>query len=522
MRMTSRARLVAVILVVAALTALLIFWSPGAPTLDQAASRSVSIALDDNPTTFDPAAMTEVISATVGNAVHAPLVRLDVSGNLVNVLADSVAVGADGMTTTIRMNAGAKFGDGSPVTSADVEYSLRRLQNSSSPLKWVCDRIAGYQRTNEQELVIRFAKPEPDFLRLIANLQASVIKSDSDKHPKLPFDSHVLGGGAFTPITNKLEPSIGYSLTANPGFPKTSNVATLTFSVIPDPQNQLQAFRAGKVDVVRLRGPSIAEACVTAADGSVQPKPELGKAKLIHGPASELLFLVFNWSSTQLADIAPADRSAFIATISAKLQRKPLAEKLYFGMADPAVGVVPPRMLPVLQRAPEPRADFKLRSSKTLTLLSANDPASRQIATFLQTQFDDIGVHFEVQFVELSKLAQSLVERKFDVAVPWFEMPVEGVGPWAMFFEERNPFSAFGEGLPGVRERIQAARGILSESERASAYADVVDYINTHQTAWVPIVSRHTVLLVKERLTGVFVDACGTPVWSTLIVGGDK
>ena len=480
--------------------------------------KRMTIALDGNPTTFDPVQMTEVLSAAVGNAIHAPLMRIDPQGKLVPVLANSIAVAADGLSATISINSSAKFWDGSPVTAADVEFSLRRLQTSSSVLKWICDRISEFEQKNNREIVVRFREPEPDFAKLIANLQASIVKTGSDKLPKKPFDSQIVGAGAFVPVDDKMQPGVEFTMKANPGFPRRGNVDVLTFTIIPDPQNQFEAFRSGKADIIRLRGPALAETCALGTNGQLQPKPEFPGAKVVQAPASELVFMVLNYSNPKLADISKDDRGALIAALSAKLERNPLVKSLYLGMADPAVGIVPPSALALPQSAPTALPNFKLQTSKKLVLLAANDPSSRQFATFLQTQFKQIGLEFDLQFVELPKLAESVIKHDFEAAVPWFEMPVAGIGPWTMFFEEGNPFSIFGQGLPGIKEKLQAARSILDEAARNQAYAEVVSDINSRQQAWLPIVSRRTVLLENHRTDGAFIDVCGTPVWSFLKV----
>ncbi|MCE9520272.1 MAG: hypothetical protein K8R87_12065, partial [Verrucomicrobia bacterium] len=149
------------------------------------------IAVPADPITLDPVAMQEVNSATIGNAIHASLVRLDTQGKVVPVLAESVEILPGAMTAVVKLRAGGQFWDGSAITVADVQASLERLQASTSPLKWVTDRISKFKKTGDLELEIQFGRPEPDFIKLIANLQAAIVKSGSDKLPKLPFDAHI-------------------------------------------------------------------------------------------------------------------------------------------------------------------------------------------------------------------------------------------------------------------------------------------------------------------------------------------
>ena len=353
--------------------------------------KHVVVALDGNPVTLDPVAMTEVLSAAVGGAAHAPLMRVDPDGTLVPVLADNITVAADGLSAVISLHPGATFWSGQPVTAADVEFSLNRLQKSSSALKWVCDRISGFEQRNDRELLVKFSKPEPDFAKLVANLQCSIVRAGCDKLTNQPFATQIEGAGAFVPTTN-LEPGVAFTFRANPGFPRRGNVDVLTFSIIPDQQRQIEALRSGRADVIRARGPALAETCVAGADGKLRPKPEFGKAVVVQAPASELVFIVFRYAGSKLGDIPDGERTAFMGALSGRVERSQIARTLYLGMADPAVGVVPPAMLAAAQSAPVGPPGFKLEAARRRTLLSANDPSSRQVAGLLQPQFKDVGL----------------------------------------------------------------------------------------------------------------------------------
>ena len=62
------------------------------------------------------------------NNIYDSLIELDPTnlGPLVPGLAESWAVGADGMTYTFKMRPGAKFHSGNPVTAEDAAWSLQR------------------------------------------------------------------------------------------------------------------------------------------------------------------------------------------------------------------------------------------------------------------------------------------------------------------------------------------------------------------------------------------------------------
>ncbi len=76
--------------------------------------------------TFDPALVTDGHSINAINLVFTGLVELDQNLAIKGELAQSYSVGSDGVTWTFKLKPNLKFSDGTPLTSADVAYSIDR------------------------------------------------------------------------------------------------------------------------------------------------------------------------------------------------------------------------------------------------------------------------------------------------------------------------------------------------------------------------------------------------------------
>src|SRR5690349_11136031 len=76
--------------------------------------------------TFDPALAADSSSITAVDMVFTGLVALDSQLQVENQLAESHTLSADGLTYTFRLRPGLTFSDGTPLTSADVAYSINR------------------------------------------------------------------------------------------------------------------------------------------------------------------------------------------------------------------------------------------------------------------------------------------------------------------------------------------------------------------------------------------------------------
>ncbi len=83
--------------------------------------------------TFDPAQASDLFSGTPITDVFTGLVAVNDKGNIVPQLASSWDISSNHLTYTFHLKSGLKFSDGTPLTSADVAYSLdRALQKSTA------------------------------------------------------------------------------------------------------------------------------------------------------------------------------------------------------------------------------------------------------------------------------------------------------------------------------------------------------------------------------------------------------
>lgn len=477
-------------------------------------SRPVVIAVDQNPSSLDPVLVLDIHSHMIASAIHAPLLLTDPDGALRPIIAERVEMASDGLTCVIELRENAAFWDGSPVTPADVVFSFERLQRSAHPHKWILERIAGMEIQGTRSLTIRFTEPDPEFPRYIASGLTAIVKSGSDETAPQPFDSHIIGAGAFKP--DRLEPGSRFTLRRNDGFPEPSEISTLEFTVISDSQNQLQAMASGRADVVRLRGSMLGEACERTPDGKLVPKSRFRSGRIISTPANELTFMLWNWESIQADHLNADDRRQWLGMFSHALSREDLVRQLYLGQAVSAEGIVPPSALRTPFSWPMPDSN-DISARVGLTLLTPNDPDSRRLASYLQERARAVGLSVQVTSVELGQLVQRLLGGNYELALFWIEQQIpSGPIPWTQFFREDSPFAAIGQPVRGIGDAVTAARSLLDIEKRQGAYTALVDRINEEQAAWLPIVSRNTVLLVSDRIDGEILDSNGVVYWTRL------
>lgn len=473
---------------------------------------TVTIVIDGTPQTLDPVLMTEVMSATLGNACHCPLVRLATDGSVQPELAESVTVAPDAMTAIVKLRVGSKFWDQSPVTAADVAWSLQRLRDSQSPLKLTMERVASCEALNNESLKIKFSQPEPDFVKMLAHLQAAILKKDSDKFAALPLAQHIVGAGAFCP--DDFQPGTRYIFRRNPGFYAPSNIERLSFLVKTDPQSQLAACRSDDAQIIRLKGPALREAVDFSAKEDAQIRSGFPGFSLALQPANELSLAILNWEASPLNQVAAEDRPGVLSALSSKIDRVGLAMSL--AGVEPASRVIPNAALtqPSVSVLAANPSDGKSVLPK-IEILCSTDPMSREIAGAAQPYLQSAGLETVVRQLAPARLIESVLKKQHQAVILDFEMPVVGVSPWLLFFTP-GPFSAFGEGLAGVGVDAAKARSVLDPKARAESWRAVAAQLDAKQSTWLPLVSRPTYLMSHESVLGARIDAAGTPYWTHL------
>lgn len=137
----------------------------------QSGSNILIIASGQDIPNFDPHTATGYSASFFLRNVYDPLVR--VAGNPpepVPALAESWTMSDDGLTYTFKLNAGAKFHSGNPVTADDVVYSFNRALTLAKGNSWMIRDIVTPEGTTAVDagtVEFRLATPFAAFLQVL-------------------------------------------------------------------------------------------------------------------------------------------------------------------------------------------------------------------------------------------------------------------------------------------------------------------------------------------------------------------
>ncbi|HSW61942.1 MAG TPA: ABC transporter substrate-binding protein [Dissulfurispiraceae bacterium] len=98
-----------------------------------------------NPSTLDPALITDVSASTVAAKLYNGLVRLNGDLEVIPDIAGRWDISKDGMRYRFMLRSDVPFPDGRKVQASDVLYSFQRVLNprTLSPNAWIFQHVLG-------------------------------------------------------------------------------------------------------------------------------------------------------------------------------------------------------------------------------------------------------------------------------------------------------------------------------------------------------------------------------------------
>jgi oligopeptide transport system substrate-binding protein len=220
--------------------------------------------------TFDPGLSTDFPSIQAIDAVFTGLVQLDDNLKVQPQLASSYSVAPDGLTWTFHLRPNLKFSDGTPLTSADVAFSIdRALQPAEKStvgpiyLALIKDSdklVAGKIKTIIGDSIMT---PDPNTVVIVANKKATyfldaltyscsyvVEKSLIDKYGNTQWLDHLTEGGGDGPFkVQSYTHQQNIVFVPNPNYyGPIPQLAKLVYPFYKDLDTVYKAYQVGQVD----------------------------------------------------------------------------------------------------------------------------------------------------------------------------------------------------------------------------------------------------------------------------------
>lgn len=404
------------------------------------AAGTLNRASSAEPNSLDPHIATGNTASYILYDLFMGLTTFDGAGKLVPGAAESWTISPDGLTYTFRLREGLRWSDGSPLTSADFLYAVRRVLTPATTSRFAsffypvknARRIlkgemppeqVGVEAPDARTLIYRLESPAPYFLQNLASNVASPV-------PRAQIEAlgrqwtragKMVSNGPF--MLSDWVPNDHVTLVKNPNFFDAANVSLDQVNWYPS-ENQatsLKRYMAGEIDIL-LNFPNDQLAGLRKSI----PKEVKIWPGLLNG------YVLLNNSRPPFND--PRVRKA----LSMALDREGIVQKIVTPGSPPAYGMTPPSLtgykgpvpdyakLPMAQRAAEARrllqqagygADKPLAFDLAYNTLEEN----RRLAVAMAAMWQAIGVRATPLNRDLIALNKNARTRDFQAMLyNWF------------------------------------------------------------------------------------------------------
>ena len=215
-------------------------------------TRPLVIGSTQVPRHFNGAIQSGVATAMVATQVFASPLRYDDKWNPQPYLAESWKIAPDNLSVTLHLVRNAVFHDGTPVTSADVAFTIGVIK-AHHPFQTMLAPVSGVETPDAHTVIIRLAHPHP---ALLLTMSPALM-------PILP--KHIYGDGNILSNPANLKPvgcgpfrfveyRQGQSVTLEkfdkfflPGRPKLDRIV---FRIMSDPSSVVIAAEQGEISAV--------------------------------------------------------------------------------------------------------------------------------------------------------------------------------------------------------------------------------------------------------------------------------
>ena len=455
--------------------------------------------LTSEPANLDPARGVDVSEGLVQAKIYDGLVRYDENMKLIGDLAETWEITDEGRSYLFHLRPGVTFHDGTPLTPADVVYSLNRLLDPAvrSPRGWILEKVVGSRdrldnktttvsgivAVDEKTVKITLLEPFAPFLSLLSMPAAYVLPAVHEKAiADRSFFEKPQGTGPFKLIARERDSYLRLAANAE-YFGEKPGISTLEMRVIPESMKAEMEYETGNLDILQLH-PSNYERFKARGD-------EAGKVTDI--PAMNVFYVGFN------NQVAPFNDVRVRKALNSLIDREALIKAVFKGRGVPARGSIPPGILgysdqvqgygfnPEEGRRLLKEAGYDAKNPLKFALFQKSSQAAFEITRLLQGELKKHGVEVSLKPMEWSALKDAIDKGEAPAFyLSWYGDYPDGENFLYPLFHSKN----WGSGGNRARfkdEKVDAmlemALKIQDPAKRAEAY-DQINRLVVGQAPW--------------------------------------
>src|SRR6266487_1621033 len=498
--------------------------------------------------TFDPAQVSSLYDSQAIAAVFTGLVQLNNKLEVTPQLASSYSHSSDNLTWTFTLKQNLKFSDGTPLTSADVVYSIdRALSPQISSLNGVSLTYLGLIKDSEKRVngktptligdsllapdantvVIKLNQPAGYFLQALTYPTSWVVEKKVIQQWGLKWTDHLSdnggqgGAGAF--IVTTYDHTKGITYAPNPNYYGSKpQLTSMNFVFIKAVKTTYETFQAGQIDDTGSLG---------------VPAANYDQAKTMPGFVNTPTLSIAYYTMNSL--VKPFDNIHIRQAFSMAINRDVITQAIYKGLYVPTCHIVPQGMpgfnsnltcpggVSTAGDATKAKQLFQqglqeegmtLATFPTVTITYSSGSTARdnQITTVRQMWKTALGIDVKASAIDFNQLVTQVTNAVNNPkglqmwAIGWIADYPDPQDWTSLQFAKGSPNnnSNYGQNSSGTATQQQQTQQLLAQADVTADPAQRLQMYNqaeqqlVNDVAWMPIFQQSTPRLVKTYVIG--------------------
>lgn len=338
-------------------------------------------------------------------------------------LAESWEQSDDKLTWTFHLKEGVKFSDGSPMTAADVKFTLDEASGVTGGWEFINVAIETVTAPDDKTLVLKTKYPWAPMLADLACPSNGIIPKGYGGRTKAEFYKAPIGTGPFmwdtwnkgTSLTLKKNPNYWRKDDSGQQLPYLDSV---TWSVIPDDNTRGLQMKGGQAQI--SENPPYSSLDQFKGDAVVE---------VVLFPSTRTDYILMNQKHDFFAD-AHVRRA-----VSYSIDREGLNKALLYGHGTPAnslfMPTVPfydkdtPGQTYDMAKAKEELAASKFPDGFSCTYsASSGDATDAAVAQVLQAALKELNIKMEITNVDQSALHDAQNQLNYEISHSYWTMDI--------------------------------------------------------------------------------------------------
>ena len=385
-------------------------------------------------------------------------------------LATGYTVSADHKTYTFTLRPGVKFSNGTPMTSADVKFSIDQTRAASAGWGYIDTAISAVDAPTPSTVVIHLKFPWAPLLADLSLFANGIVPNNYGGKTATQFYQAPIGTGPFK--WDYWHKGQALKLVKNPyywekGLPYLDSV---TWTDVPSDNTRQLQIKGGQAQIDQFPSWSTV--------GALKSTPGVSM-DLFNSTRTD--YLAFNELRKPFGDMHVR------RAMSLAINRAALVKAVLFGNGRPANSLFPPQV-PYYQLA-TPGLQYDLTAAKqemakssvpngfsATILVSSGFSDYKTIATILQSELKPLGINLTIQTLDPNTANTNQQSLKYDMTLTYWTMDIPDPDELATFAVDpesgaRSFFTAYNN--PTVVKATHNAEQTLTTSARQALYNTV-------------------------------------------------